>query len=319
MDHRRFERDAGPLAALRTTAILWASLLGGSLSLSGACMAQQAPVSAANAPMTTADATLRFEVASVRENRSDAKAFSNLPLGPGPQYVDIGGHLMSTNQLLLGYIVFAYKPTMYQIQQFRAQLPDWTRGAHYDIQARVDGHPGKDELRVMMQALLADRFKLKVHRETRREPVYALELTKVRPGTGLRVHPADDPACAKADMPEAMPGTYPASCGAAWQTLPKVAGNFRIVARGMTPAMLAASIAGTGNIFDRPVVDATGLTGTYDYDLEFAPETAIGADAAPTGAPFSEALRAQLGLKLVPQKGAVEVIVIDHIERPSEN
>jgi uncharacterized protein (TIGR03435 family) len=270
---------------------------------------------------------LEFEVASVRENKTDAKPYSNVPLGAGPQYSENGGHFISTNMVLMGYIVFAYKPNMFQLQQMRSKLPEWTRSAHYDIQARVEGRPSKDEMRVMMQGLLAERFKMTTHHEMRETDVYAVVLAKPgKLGPLLKPHPADDPDCTKAPLPEsAGGGAYPAACGAASSTPAKNAGSLAAGGHNVSPETLAFAISGVGDIVDRPVIDRTGLTGTYDFNLEYAPAPKVDPAATPDlmsnpgGPTLTDALKTQLGLKLVPQKGMVDVIVIDHVEKPSEN
>ena len=122
-----------------------------------------------------------FEVASVHENKSDAKPYSNFPMGPGPQFADINGHLSGRNLLFLQYILFAYKPAnSYEIQTIRATLPEWVRSAHFDIEARAPGNPTKDEMRLMMQSLLESRFHIVVRREMREQPVFLLALAKAR-------------------------------------------------------------------------------------------------------------------------------------------
>ena len=93
----------------------------------------------------------------------------------------------------------------------------------------------------------------------------------------------------------------------------------------VTMESVANALGGVGNILDRPVVDQTGLKGTYDFKVEFAPEQADPAEAGaavqsePGGPSFAEALKKQLGLKLVLQKTPIDIVVIDHLERPSEN
>jgi len=164
------------------------------------------------------------------------------------------------------------------------------------------------------------------HSVTREEPVYAVVLAK--PGvTGpqLKLHPADDPACAAVAFPKAVAGTYPAACGAGAQVVPQVPGDIAVVGYNVTPDYLAAAIGGSANITDRRMIDQTGLTGTFDLKLEFAPEPA--ATSAPDGMPdfvpvgplLAEALKSQLGLKVVSQRKPIEVIEIDHLEKPTAN
>lgn len=275
---------------------------------------------------TTSEHKLKFEVASVRENRTGETPYSNFPLNQGPQFDNKGGLLIAKNQLLLSYIVFAFKPDMFQIQQFRDQLPAWTR-TRYDIDARADGSPTKDEMRLMMQSLLEERFHLVFHRETRQEPTYAMVLAK--PGTlGPRIkpHPADDPECAKDSIPKPLAGAFnPLACGASASVAPKSPGDFAVAGYNVTMGAIALGLGGAANLTDRQVVDRTGLTGTYDYTLEFAPEQALSehpdpsTDVEPGGPSFTSAVKDQLGIKMISQKLPVEVIVLDHIEKPSAN
>src|SRR3984957_9616263 len=166
-----------------------------------------------------------FDVASVRENRSDEQRYSNFPLNPGPQYGVRDGLLIARNMLLLQYIVFAWKPDMFQIQMFRDRLPDWARTSRFDIQARAQSNPTKEEMRLMMQSLLIERFHMKVHHEMREVPVYALILAKPgKMGPNLKPHPSDDPVCLKMQIPQTVDGAYPGGCGLAAAVAPMAAG-----------------------------------------------------------------------------------------------
>ena len=267
-----------------------------------------------------------FEVASVRENKSDEENYSNFPLNSGPQYDSIGGLFVARNMLLLQYIVFAYKPNMFQIQEFRSKLPDWTRSSHFDIQARASGSPTKDDMRLMMQSLLADRFQMRVHHETREVSVFALVLAKPgQTGPNLQPHPVDDPECLKTQLPKSVAGAYPVACGAGASIAPRIEGDMATAGYNVTMEWVANALGGTANIVDRPVIDRTGLTGNYDFKVEFAPEPNNSAQAGavaqdePGGPSFADALKKQLGLKLVLQKMPIDIVVIDHLERPSEN
>jgi uncharacterized protein (TIGR03435 family) len=281
----------------------------------------------ASAQNTGATAALpSFEVASVRENKSDEKNYSNFPLNSGPQYDSIGGLFVARNMLLLQYIVFAYKPNMFQIQEFRSKLPDWTRSSHFDIQAHASGSPTKDDMRLMMQSLLADRFQMKVHHETREVSVFALVLVKPgQTGPNLQPHPVDDPECLKTQLPKSVAGAYPVACGAGASIAPAIDGDMATAGYNVSMEWVANALGGTANIVDRPVIDRTGLIGNYDFKVEFAPEPNNSAPAGavaqdePGGPSFADALKKQLGLKLVLQKMPIDIVVIDHLERPSEN
>jgi uncharacterized protein (TIGR03435 family) len=164
----------------------------------------------------------------------------------------------------------------------------------------------------MMRALLADRFKLKIHSETQQMAVLDLVPEKTgRLGPTLKAHPDDDPAC---KQQPAVSG-YFSPCGAVgWMP----AATSKMAGRNISLQMFADNVSG---IAGKPVVDKTGLPGKYDFTLEFVGGVNSGADlkASETDATFLEAITDQMGLKLVPDKGPVEVIVMDHIERPTEN
>jgi uncharacterized protein (TIGR03435 family) len=281
------------------------------------------------ASLQSASATVTlpsFEVASVRENKSNEKNYSNFPLNSGPQYDSKGDLLTARNMLLLQYIVFAYKPNMFQIREFRSKLPDWASSSHFDIQARASGSPTKDDMRLMMQSLLADRFQMRVHHETREVSVFALVLVKPgQTGPALQPHPADDPTCSKTLLPKSVSGAYPVACGASASIAPSIEGDMATAGYNVTMESIANALGGTANIVDRPVVDQTGLKGNYNFKVEFAPEPSGPAQAGtaaqdePGGPSFAEALKKQLGLKVVLQKMPIDIVVIDHLERPSEN
>lgn len=185
----------------------------------------------------------------------------------------------------------------------------------------------------MMQSLLADRFKLAIHFETQEAPVFALTL--VKPGkTGPKLRPhSEGPPCPDSYVlaPPSSFDVFPPSCGYAQGSLRN---GMRLVgSRNTTMPLLADAIYSYGSLageMDKPVVDKTGLDGTFDFKLEYTPGEndqfrGLGPpnpDAPPPsseGTPFLNAMREQLGLKLVQAKGPIKMIVIDHVERPSSN
>jgi uncharacterized protein (TIGR03435 family) len=200
----------------------------------------------------------------------------------------------------------------------------------YDIEARTPGAATKDQTRLMMQGLLAERFKLAVHWETREAPVFALVLDKPGElGPQLRQHPAGDD-CSTTAFPENSEKNAPAApslasipipCGLIAHLPASAPGENHFGGRNVKLASLAESMpTQTGLItLPRPVIDRSGLTGGFDFTLEWTPEDTSPVDNHETGGTFREALKEQLGLKLEPQKGPVEVLVIDHVEQPSQN
>jgi uncharacterized protein (TIGR03435 family) len=307
---------------------------------------------------------LEFDVASVKQNKSDRDSSSNLSLDSGNLYSAVShddvsapaeNYFSATNQPLWQYIVFAYKLSGTEEMTLRfsyfsglsSKAPSWATGGfdvsadRFDIQARAPGHPTKDQMRLMMQSLLADRFHLVVHRETRVVPVFALVLVaEEKTGPRLEPHAASDsctllspdskagglqPAASRTSVV----GTLPIVCG----VIAHVPGNVAALAHGPEPTrgwhyggrgvpltLLATSLptmTGMATI-PRPVVDRTRLTGTYDFTLEWTPENEeAGHEGDVSGSNFRDALKDQLGLKLVSEKGPVDILVIDHIEHPT--
>lgn len=284
-----------------------------------------------------AGAKIEFDVASVKPNKAGLPPNgpapnSIFPLGPGDVYVPNGGHFWAVNQTMLTYLRFAYKDMWYRMQYVLPQLPEWVRTDRYDIEARVAGNPGKDDMRVIMQALLADRCRLKLHRETREVPVFAMVLDK--PGkTGRQLQPhVDDPPCANSTEKPATYNQlqavtshgYPVPCGGDQYIATTGIGSWREGARNVDMARVAESLQGYGRM-ERPVVDRTGLSGKFDFALEWTPQQnglSVDADAGQfqqPGPTFTQAVHDQLGLKFKEDKAPIEIVVVDHIERPSEN
>ena len=129
----------------------------------------------------TAGSRISFDVASVKQNKSDGDRRSNVPLTSDSTYYPTGG-VFSADDSLLGYILFAYKVEVNESHEgLLRSLPSWVWRDRYDIEAKSENHnPTKDQMRLMMQSLLEDRFKLAVHRETRDVPAFALTLVEAR-------------------------------------------------------------------------------------------------------------------------------------------
>ncbi|HYA18212.1 MAG TPA: TIGR03435 family protein [Bryobacteraceae bacterium] len=267
--------------------------------------------------------TPSFEVASVKPSGPDEQPSANFPLGPGDAYVANGGLFNAKAFPLAAYIFFAYKIPGSQGAAFRKQLPRWAMTDLYDIQARGQGNPGKDDMRLMMRALLADRFHLALHYETREMPVLAL--VPAKPGSlgpQLKLHSEATPCSTNvASMNIAVPQTpegLPALCNGFFGMPPSVDGRQKAAARNITMTSLANFIASV-QASERPVIDGSGLAGTFDFSLEWTPDrpaTPPGSDFVPdpNGPTLEAAMREQLGLKLESRRGPVEVIMLDNIE-----
>ena len=273
----------------------------------------------------TAPSDLKFDVASVKLDKSADPPTSNFPLGPGGVYVRNGGFFSARGFPLSLYIGFAYKLIGNQGQFFNPQLPDWARTEPYAIQARVAGDPDKDDMRMMMRSLLADRFKLAVHYEKREMPVFAFVLAKEgKTGPHLRLH-ADEAPCPTEQPTSALPSLsdeLPPYCNGIYPMRPSARGRIRFGARNVTVGFIADTFSAGTNL-GRPMVDQTGLGGKVDFSLEWTPDrrgpAAPGAEPDPASLTFEEALLDQLGIKLKSAKSPVDVLVLDHVERPSEN
>lgn len=282
---------------------------------------------------TAAGGKMAFQVASVRLNPGPFVP-SNFRLSPDDAYTNTGG-LLDADYPLATYIEFAYKiwPTREQWEAMYAHLPKWVQTDNYQIHARsAVTNPTKDQMRLMMQALLKERFGLAVHYETQDTPV--LELSLVKPGSmGPKLHRHEDgPACNVTPNAAAGPelndmDVFPANCGAI-EAVPRPNQMMLMGGRDTTLEMMAKSFS-IGRL-GRPLVDQTGLTGKHDFTLTWAPEPGTfrtapapaTQDAPAPGPPvptFQEAVKEQLGLKLKPGKAPLKVLMIDHLERPSEN
>jgi uncharacterized protein (TIGR03435 family) len=280
----------------------------------------------AQAPVATGS-RLEFEVASVRRNRSEDEASMNINplLGDGP--VPPGNLYLAKNIKLIQFIAFAYSLTQIQLRSLELHVP-WTTEDRFDIEARAAGNPTKADYRLMMQSLLADRFKLTVHYETRVVPLYVLVLAKPgKFGPQLRLHRAEDPLCANAaalqNPNEVDAEGYPDVCGGPYSMRPSKPGRMKSGGRDVSMARFTAIMTGVG-VVERPMVDKTGIQGSVDYSLEWrkvVDQVARGApleldEDAPT---FADALEEQLGIKMLSRKGPTELFIVDHIEKPSEN
>lgn len=251
-----------------------------------------------------------FEVASVRPNVD----------GPGKMQTTTrpGGVFVAVNTPLRLLIADAYIGNQPGAIDRIVGGPAWVQSARYDITAKAAREfrptpPGPPaEMLLMLRSLLEDRFKLKVHREPRELPAY--ELVVVRPGAaGLRKSDVDcDALFAAGQVTRPEAGIRP-RCGISNGPV-GVTGDTGLIAGAFSMSQFAQFLQRQG----RPVIDKTGLTGRYDFDLAFAPLGSAPPDAPsdPARPTFLIALEEQLGLKLQATNGPLDVIVIDSIEQP---
>jgi uncharacterized protein (TIGR03435 family) len=216
-----------------------------------------------------------FEVASVKPHSSSGGSLNSIARDPG--------RLTYTGMTVRGLIREAYG--LIKVYPL-SRGPDGLSTDRYDVVAKVSPDASKEQRMLMLQALLAERFKLVVHRETKELPIYALVTGK----NGPKFHAVEDDGSA-------------AETGSG--------DGHQIKAHHISMKLLAATLQ--GSIGDT-VVDATGLTGLFDLNLDFN----VNESASAEGATIFEAVQ-RVGLRLEARKGPVEVIVIDHVEKPSVN
>jgi uncharacterized protein (TIGR03435 family) len=206
--------------------------------------------------------------------------------------------------------------------------PDWMDGVFFQVEATMPPDTTKDQLRVMLRNLLADRFKLKIHQESKESPTYSLVIAKGGPkmkessaATGSTVSPSSLPATAGAG-PQLTADGFPVhpnipSTGTGMFSTLGVNG-IRLTARQQTMQDLAHALAAFSS---RPLTNDTGLTAEYDFILTFAkPGLPTSPDADDALPDIFTALEPQLGLKLESKRGSADVIVVDHIEKvPTQN
>jgi len=249
------------------------------------------PEPAARPGPMAADATPSFDVSTIKPSKPDT---------PG-RAITIRGRVFSTvNTTLSSLVTFAYGIHPRQI----TGAPEWVESEKYDVTAQPDGEgqPNERQWRSMLQKLLADRFRLSFHREQRELAVYALVVDKK--GVKLTKNDTD---------PNGLPGLFFRGLG----VLPARNANMLDFAGLLQTAVL-----------DRPVVDRTGLAGRFDFTLTWTPdETQFGglgikvpppAEGAAAPGLFT-AVQEQLGLKLDSIKAPVDVLVVDRVEKPTEN
>jgi bla regulator protein blaR1 len=254
-----------------------------------------------------------FEAASIKRNNSGDSGVMMRRLPNGATLVNVPLQMI---------IVQAYGIQPSQLEGG----PSWIFSDRFDIQAKAERELKPPEFRELLRNLLADRFGLVTHTEQKTRPVYALVQAKAgRLGPKLRKSETDCAALAAgrggAPPPPPAPGE-PIQCGMRMSPVQMTAG-------GTSMAGLANTLS---RQLDRMVIDKTGLAGTYDFELAFAPIQAP--QAPPPGAPapapdpsvvepgapdLFTAIREQLGLKLESQKAPVDVVVIDKVEPPTEN
>jgi len=274
---------------------------------------------------------MAFDVASVKASKpGDLGYRMNFPLTLGADFGSVGNR-MSVNIPLRVLIGFAYKITPGQTRVLMPGLPDWVDSKWFEVEARAAAdNPTKDQFRLMVQSLLAERFALRMHYEIRQLPIFALVLSKSgKTGPQLTRH-IDDSMCVADERQDILHvsqvGLPPFPCGSILfpGLAPSVPGRIKGGGRNVDMDYIAAFLTGFQGLgLDRPVVNRTGLSGSFDFWMELVRQSGAslpnGAEPDPTGPTLLEALRDQLGLKVESTTSPVDVMVIDHIEEPSPN
>ena len=250
-----------------------------------------------------------FEAASIKVNKSGEV---------GGRFGGRPGQIVVTNYTLRDIVRNAYGLQRYQI----VGGPDWQAQDRFDITAKAPEGTTQPQMLAMVQTLLAERFKLRVHRETRDLPIYALVMARGdrRLGPKMQAATFDCAALAAArsrgeNPPVPQPVGERPVCGAQ-------ANPGRLMVGGYAVTDFARNLAGFAG---RPIVDRTGLTGAYDFELLWTPDEPPPAGVTlpawydPNGPSLVTAVQEQLGLKLDATTGPVEVLVIDSAERPTED
>ena len=268
-------------------------------------------MAAAAAAQSAAD-RVAFEAASVKPARR-GQLGGSMDGGPGTKDP---GRFAATNAALSWLVMRAY----HLDGEDRLSAPAWMDEASYDVAAGVPPGTTAEQFRTMLQNLLAERFRMRVHHETRILPVYELTVAKngpklkpaaagsgtddFVPGSGIR--PAD-----RDGFPILPPGRSNVACA-------HLARGSYCTYRMSTMEQFVARLGRPGNNgVGRRVIDKTGLAGQYDFTLHFLPVYRTDGDGEVPS--LEQALQEQLGLKLVPAKASIDVLVIDHAERPTAN
>jgi uncharacterized protein (TIGR03435 family) len=301
--------------------------------------------------------TLAFDVASVRPSKPGSPQNSNVPLDSGNVYSTIspdasrsaeGGLLIVTHQALWRYISFAYKLSGTQELALRFNFysgvpksgaPFWVTGSFdappefFDISARAPADTSIEQMRLMMQALLSERFHLVTHTISADAPVFALVLAKPGvTGPNLQPHPPSDDCAAPVSEQSSVPAPapHPAATPAVGE-LPPICGVIAHVpsstpgqhygGRAVPLSLFATSIPTMTGLaaMPLPVVDRTGLSGLYDFTLTWMHDPSGDDAIADNTGNIRDALKAQLGLELKHSHAPISFLIVDHVERPAEN
>ena len=245
-----------------------------------------------------------FEVASIKPSAPDARAtLSAMPPG---------GRLEIVNMTLKEMIATAYSVQPFQV----SGGPGWLDSLHYDISAKAGAQRTREDVLLMWQALLADRFQLAFRRERRQLPVLALVLARKDGKLGPRLTPSKEGACTQPDPANPFAVDTMRLCGA-----------FSLGPDGLTlvSAPIGSLTPRLSRLLGRTVIDKTGLTRNFDIDIEWSPDEMLAMQPATRGPADNigpsifTVFRRDLGLDFKAERGPVEILVIQRAEKPSDN
>lgn len=259
------------------------------------------------ATLAHAQSTPKFEVATIKPADPDARGeFIRIP-SPG--------RITFTNMSLLKLIRFANSEGLGTDLEITGG-PNWLDKDRFDVEAKAEGPATPADLRLMMQTLLAERFALKSHPETKEVNVYALVLARADGKLGPKVQPWDGKCNGKEPPPAQPNGAKVLRCGAFFRPP-------GMVLEGASMAILAEMLSTPLPNLGRLVVDRTGLSGEFNFQLEFQflPPNLNGQTLPddPLAPSLFTAVQEQLGLKLQSARGNTNVLVVDQAEKPSAN
>jgi uncharacterized protein (TIGR03435 family) len=231
---------------------------------------------------TPARQSVAFDAAIVKRNMSGTSGWSS---------DSTNGLLRITNATMQSLITYAFDVRDFQI----SGGPGWLTADRYDITGKPENGAHDAQMKEMLRTLLAERFQLQTHRETKNGSVYALVVAK----SGMKLEVTKNPDHRTSHTSAAADGKR------------------TFYAEGFNMDELAASLA---NILRQTVIDRTGAVGKYDFELSWMPDPGTSNNAVDSSGPsIFTALQEQLGLRLESQKGPIPILVIDRVERPSEN
>ena len=245
-----------------------------------------------------------FEVSTIKPSAPDARATA---IGMPP-----GGRLEIVNMTLREMIVNAYNVQPFQV----SGGPGWLDSVHYDISAKAGAQQTREDVLLMLQALLADRFQLAFRREIRQLPIFALVLARKDGKLGPRLIPSKEGACTPFDPAKPFAVDTMRLCGA-----------FSLGSDGLTlvGGTISSLTPRLSRLLGRVVIDKTGLTRNFDINIEWSPDETLAMQPANRGrvdnigpAIFT-VFRHDLGLDFKAERGPVEILIVQRAEKPSDN